>query len=384
MAYKPPFQFKVRPDEYAASPVPSLSEWDSLWAAWDTVTRQMIPEEALLSKPIKLRNALIFYLGHIPTFLAIHLHRATGKGVDGLADYQKIFERGIDPDVENPELCHDHSEIPEEWPPKEEVLAFQGRVRDQIRDIYKSKEAIEDAAVRRGIWLAFEHEAMHLETLLYMLVQSEKTQPPNGTIKPDFKAMAAEARVKAVPNEWIDVPARKLTIGITDDAKDPKSKSYFGWDNEKPPRSTEVAAFVAKARPITNGEYASYLEDVGKTKIPASWTLTSITKDPDGALTNGSTNGETNGHSNGTAHRKPTDFFLKGKSVRTVFGPVSLTLALDWPVMASYDELLGCANWMGGRIPTLEEVRSIYAYADDVKAKQLENENGKMIPAVNG
>jgi len=28
----------------------------------------MVPKEELLNKPIKLRNDLIFYLGHIPTF----------------------------------------------------------------------------------------------------------------------------------------------------------------------------------------------------------------------------------------------------------------------------------------------------------------------------
>jgi hypothetical protein len=38
---------------------------------WDIVTKTMIPQDELLSKPIKLRNALIFYLGHIPTFLGM-------------------------------------------------------------------------------------------------------------------------------------------------------------------------------------------------------------------------------------------------------------------------------------------------------------------------
>jgi hypothetical protein len=28
----------------------------------------MIPKDELMDKPIKLRNSLIFYLGHIPTF----------------------------------------------------------------------------------------------------------------------------------------------------------------------------------------------------------------------------------------------------------------------------------------------------------------------------
>jgi hypothetical protein len=61
--------FPTNPREYAAHSIPTLEEWRSLWTAWDIATKSMVPREELLSKPIKLRNALIFYLGHIPTFL---------------------------------------------------------------------------------------------------------------------------------------------------------------------------------------------------------------------------------------------------------------------------------------------------------------------------
>jgi formylglycine-generating enzyme required for sulfatase activity len=379
MAYKPYFEFSLQPTEYAATPVPSISEWENLWAAWDTVTLQMIPKEELLSKPIKLRNACIFYLGHIPAFLAIHLHRAIGKGPEGLEAYQRIFERGIDPDVENPELCHDHSEIPEEWPPVEEVLAFQGRVRGQLQGIYSTNAENSDLAVQKALWISFEHEVMHLETLLYMLVQSERTQPPHGTVAPDFEAMAGEALTKAVPNEWFQIPANKITIGINDEDDDTTTKRYFGWDNEKPPRNMEVKGFSAKARPITNGEYAQYLEEMGVKTLPASWT-----EDVTSNGTNGTTISSTNGHRNGhVTNGSEASSFVKDKAVRTVFGKVPLKLALDWPIMASYDELAGCALWMGGRIPTMEEVRSIYEYVEEQKSKECEQSLGITIPAVN-
>ena len=61
--------FPRSPTQYAAQSTPSFEEFQSLWTAWDIVTKAMVPREELLSKPIKLRNALIFYLGHIPTFL---------------------------------------------------------------------------------------------------------------------------------------------------------------------------------------------------------------------------------------------------------------------------------------------------------------------------
>lgn len=382
MAYKPKFEFAARPAEYAATPVPTLSEWAHLWEAWDTVTTQMIPEDELLSQPIKLRNACIFYLGHIPTFLAIHLHRATGEGVNGLDHYRRIFERGIDPDVDDPELCHDHSEIPDEWPPAGEILTFQERVRTHVQGLYTTQIATNNAAVRRALWIAFEHEAMHLETLLYMLVQGEKIQAPVGTIDPDFEAMANEAEAKAVPNAWIDVPARTLSLGMNDDEKDDKSRGYLGWDNEKPIRSVDVAAFSAKARAITNGEYAKYLEDCSSDCIPASWVLSVRSENKSNGYSPNSSNGSIDqlSRTNGQAHIS----FIENKAVRTVFGQIPLKFALHWPVMASYDELVSCAKYMGGRIPTLEETRSIYTYVNQRKSKELENENGKRIPAVNG
>ncbi len=57
-----------------------------------------------------------------------------------------------------------------------------------------------------------------------------------------------------------------------------------------------------------------------------------------------------------------------------MYGLVPLKYALDWPIFASYDELTACASWMGGRIPTFEEARSIYAYVDSLKKKEAEKQ----------
>jgi EasF-like predicted methyltransferase len=370
---KPLFHLPKKPEQYAADPVPSLSDWRSLRDAWDTVTRNMIPENVLLSKPIKLRNAFFFYLGHIPTFLDIHLSRATGSGPTEPAFFRKIFERGIDPDVDNPERCHDHSEIPDEWPPLKDVLKFQSEVREKTDALYTSGATDTNPEVARAMWIGFEHEAMHLETLLYMLIQSENVLPPPGTVAPDFEVLAKQSSAQAVPNEWITVPESDVTIGLDDPESPSGPKRYFGWDNEKPQRSAHVKSFRAKARPITNGEYARYLEKTGKTAIPASWCDTPYSTSKRDSVINGSSNG-----TNGTAVS-----LTEGKFVRTVYGTVPLIYALNWPVVASYDELAGCAAYLGGRIPTEEEVRSIYAYVDRSGSKDMEGARGTRIPAVN-
>lgn len=61
----------LKPSRYASHPVPTLKDFEALWTVWDVVTKTMVPRQELLSRPIKLRNALIFYLGHIPTFFGM-------------------------------------------------------------------------------------------------------------------------------------------------------------------------------------------------------------------------------------------------------------------------------------------------------------------------
>lgn len=368
MLNRPAVMFSTRPEEYAAHPVPGIDEWHELWKAWDIVTRQMLPDEEMKEKPIKLRNACIFYLGHIPTFLDMKIVEGTGIRPTEPEYYTQIFERGIDPDVDNPEQCHAHSEVPDEWPPLEEMLDYQDRVRQRVADFYKTGKAYNDAWAGRVLWLGFEHEVMHLETLLYMLLQSDKTLPPANTIKPDFEQLANKSAREAVDNEWFDVPEQAIKLGLDDPDTAEGPLRHFGWDVEKPVREVTVKAFKAKGRPITNGDYAKYLNDTSHDQVPASWMPVSAAN---------SHNGQANGDS------KLHDF-LQGKAVRTVYGPVPLRFALDWPVSASYDELAGCAAYMGGRIPTVEEARSIYYNVDSRKKKEATRALGKTIPAVNG
>ncbi|KAL1841211.1 hypothetical protein VTK73DRAFT_3565 [Phialemonium thermophilum] len=379
------------PAAYASSALPTLQDWEALWAAWDVVTRQMLPNEELLEKPIKLRNACIFYLGHIPTFLDIQLTKTTALSPTEPAYYYNIFERGIDPDVDNPEHCHAHSEIPDEWPPVDEILTYQTRVRSRLRGLYADGGRGLPRAVGRAVWVGFEHEAMHLETLLYMMLQSDKTLPPPATAHPDWEKLAANTLSARVPNRWFDIPAQEIEVGIDDPEDGTDPDVHYGWDNEKPRRRVRVHSFQAQGRPITNEEYAQYMYHEHVTKLPAAWAEADVPTATE-TRANGTSNGSSripdgefdvsNGHQNGTA--KLPESFFDGKFVRTVYGLVPLRYALDWPIFASYDELSACASWMGGRIPTFEEARSIYAYAEALKKEKAERTLGKTVPAVNG
>lgn len=363
MLQKPSFNFGTTPEVYAPEPVPTLLEWQQLWGSWETVTLGMIPQDQLLSKPIDLRNPCIFYLGHIPTFLDNLLTRATGGSATEPKHYQDIFQRGIDPDVDDPTHCHSHSGTPEFWPELSEILDFQTRVRQRLQSFYQNESAAHQALdVKRAIWLGFEHEAMHLETLLYMLLQSESTLPPPNVVLPDFAARRTWERREDAPDSdrWAMIPRMTLDFGIDDPEKSSEFGSHFGWDNERPARkNVHVPGFSVQTYPITNGEYADYLEKTSNEDIPKSWKFT------ESAIMNG--------HSS----------FKDKISVRTVFGAIPLKLAEDWPVMASYNELVGYATFTNARIPTANELRAVYRYAEETDAA-IEKKISKKISAVNG
>lgn len=152
--------------------IPSRQEWDTLWKFWDSVTLDMIPEHMLHQKPIDLRHKCLFYLGHIPAFLDIHLTRLLkGKHTEP-EHFKDIFERGIDPHVDDPTKIHDHSKVPEkdeEWPVLQEILDFRDRVRKRLLALYDDIDAGRKVLTRRMgriLWMTHEHEAFHVEVRL--------------------------------------------------------------------------------------------------------------------------------------------------------------------------------------------------------------------------
>lgn len=259
--------------------------------------------------------------------------------------------------MEDPEKCHTHSEIPDEWPQLSDILDYQERVRTRARFILQEGYVNRDHSLGEALWIGFEHEAMHLETFLYMLLQSEKTLPPTGVERPDFERMSHEAKLHTKPNKWFSIPQQTFKIGLNDCGEETVPNTSFGWDNEKPQREVTVGAFESQARPITNGEYARYLHSQGIQSYPASWILKSKQERP---ISNGI--GSSGAQAGSSA--SPVKLPLESISIRTIFGPVSLHLAQDWPLSASYDEVASYAQWMNCRIPTFEETKSIYHYSE--------------------
>src|SRR5207245_10951201 len=124
--------------------------------------------EMFYERPIKLRIPIVFYEGHLPafavnTFLKLALKQ---PGVD--ADYEVLFERGIDPESED--SAKPTSDL---WPPRRDVQAYGAEAERRIERALCNAEIERDDVpqLRSGeaAIAILEHEQMHQETLLYML-----------------------------------------------------------------------------------------------------------------------------------------------------------------------------------------------------------------------
>ncbi|KAL0579890.1 hypothetical protein V5O48_002137 [Marasmius crinis-equi] len=332
----------VKKKTYSSSPfgVPSAQEWGNVWALWDCITLHMIPPSMLYQKPIDLRHICLFYLGHIPAFLDIHLSRLLEEPHTEPEHFKDIFERGIDPNVDDPTQCHAHSEVPqndEEWPSLTSILQYRTRVRARVLKLYEDIDAGTRQLTRRMgrvLFMTLEHEALHAETLLYMLLQRAGTGtiPPPGFAIPDWKSLSEHWNTLPLPKEsTVKLGPAAVAVGHDDYEADDKlpdkekdvANIEYGWDNEHPRREVQVGEFRIEWRPVTNGEfYATFKTKRDQFELPASW--------------------------------------IEGKSgevqVRTLYGPVPLEMAKHWPVITSYNNLSTYATVKGGRLPTEPEL----------------------------
>src|SRR3954454_15404782 len=150
----------------------SVVEWYQRNRARTRALFDLIDPSTYYSRPIALRNPIVFYEGHLPAFSIIaFLRRGLGRPpVD--ARLEQLFERGIDPDSLDSAVPRSGANT--QWPSRDEVLDYGRRADDAVVDAL-SHATFDVAgqrypAMRRGeaIFTALEHEAMHQETLLYM------------------------------------------------------------------------------------------------------------------------------------------------------------------------------------------------------------------------
>jgi iron(II)-dependent oxidoreductase len=278
-----------------------LIEW---YRAGRRITRDIfaIPTaEAYYDRPIRLRNPLVFYEGHIPAFAVNTLIRLALKrdGID--SGFETLFARGIDPESE------DAAKAPTDfWPTREQIQAY-GRDADDLILRALCDGPIDDggAPQRRNAEAAFtviEHEQMHQETLLYLF--HELPYDRKIPVAP-LHGGGPLPRIAPV-KDMVRIPAGEATLGA--------SGNDYAWDNELPEMRVTVDGFSIDRHDVTNGDYLEFMAATGA-GAPHFWTKR------DGAW-----------HWRGMFNLVP--------------------LPLDAPVYVTHDEASAFATWHGKRLPT--------------------------------
>lgn len=297
----------------------------------------MVSDEAYFARPIALRNPIVFYEGHVPAFSFNTLvkHGLGQPSID--ARLEQLFARGIDPH-ESTGTTRARGNEADQWPTRAEVKAFGAeadrRVRDAILhgDIDVPGHALLDAS--EAVYTILEHEATHLETLLYMwhrLPYDQKHRPDGYAPTPG--GPPPETR-------WIDVPAGRASLGVG------RGDIPFSWDNERDAHSVEVDAFRIQQHDVTNAAFLEFVEAGGYRESrwwrPDDWAWV---------------------QAEGLTH--PTFWEREGDgwAWRGQFDRLPLPAA--WPVYVSQAEASAYAAWRGHRLPTEAEFhRAAYGTPD--------------------
>ena len=301
----------------------------SAWARTDRIFSILSPD-AWLTQPIVLRHPFLFYLGHLPAFAWNHVCGSLLERPAFNAAFDDLFSRGIDPDVDDPTRCHDHPDVPAQWPSVDEVLDYRDRVRAAVL------ESMDAVAERRGTHLmakddrvfsmVIEHEEMHQETLLYML----QRLPFEGKVRPAW--LPPYALGPGRPGSKVEIPAGRATLGAAFD------DLSFGWDNEFSAHEVSVPGFAVDATAVTNAQFLRFVEDGGYARREL-WT------DEDWEWL------QHEPRSHPTVWERRGDRWV----YRTLFDLIPLETVGDWPVYVSLAEARAYARWQGGRLPTEAE-----------------------------
>jgi gamma-glutamyl hercynylcysteine S-oxide synthase len=298
----------------------------------------VVRPQAMYDRPIAERHRIIFYLGHVEAFD----WNLLGERAFGLKSFNKTFDHlfafGIDPvDGGLP------SDQPSEWPSREEVDAYNARLRAQLDSaihVALSETGPASRELMEMIETGIEHRLMHAETLAYMLhrLPSDRKVPA----PPEF-----DWKTGQVKSRLVEIPEGRTQLGQARAAGD-----EFGWDNEFEARTTVVPQFAIDSQNVTNRDFMRFMQGGGYDN-QALWTL----EDWDWKE---------------KQHISHPSFWKRQGNLwayTTMFGDIRLPM--DWPVYVSQAEAAAYAKWLGRRLPSEEQFhRAAYGALKGAKERR--------------
>jgi iron(II)-dependent oxidoreductase len=285
----------------------------------------LLDPAAYVHKPIALRNPIVFYEGHLPAFTVNTLIKK-GLGRPGIDErLETIFARGIDPDEEAAAVARGNPA----WPGRDAVRAYADAADALVEDAMANADVTRDdhplLRHAQAVWAVIEHEEMHQETLAYMWHQVRyewKNKPAH--------YVTAPPRLRGGPRpSRALVPRGVVTIGTPDEGQ-------FAWDNERPSRRVEVAAFEIDTLKVTNADFMQFVE-AGGYREPRYW------RPQDWEWVQGEQ----------VSH--PPFWELRDGSWQWLAMFERVALPGEWPVYVTWAEANAYSRWRGERLMTEAE-----------------------------
>jgi iron(II)-dependent oxidoreductase len=293
---------------------------------------RIVRDEAMYDRPIPERHRIIFYLGHVEAF-DWNLLAQRAFGLQSMhRTFDELFAFGIDPVGGGLP-----SDGPNDWPDREEVDCYNGRLRNEL------DHAIERALARPAeghpqliamLEVAIEHRLMHAETLAYMLHRLPTGRKIRGPIGATYGNLRMKSRL-------VEIPAGRVTLGLK-----PITGNEFGWDNELDAHAVDVERFAIESGNVTNQDFLRFIQ-AGGYENPALWSKEAwVWKEKEGI--------------------EHPAFWKRGGNpwmYQAMFGEIRLPL--DWPVYVSHAEAAAYAKWLGRELPSEEQFhRAAYGTHD--------------------
>jgi gamma-glutamyl hercynylcysteine S-oxide synthase len=252
-------------------------------------------------------SPLAWDLGHIANFEELWLVQTIGGREPLHGDLGRFYDA-----IENPRKTRGELPILRD----EELRTYLEQVRGRALEVLDEIDLEEgdDPLLRDGFVyeMLLAHEHQHNETMLQLLQMVEHYEPVEVDAGPGSEPVVEGP-------EMVLVEGGEVEVGAAD--------AGFAYDNERPRHSVALEAFWIDRTPVTNREYARFVDDTGA-EPPMYW-------------------------------QRQDDVW-----VRTAMGRTE-PLPLDHPVVhVSWLQADAFARWAGKRLPTEHEWEAACAGAD--------------------
>ncbi len=338
---------------------PSVVDWYLRNRARTRAIFDLIDPSAYYSRPIALRNPIVFYEGHLPAFSIISfLRRGLGRPAGGRAARETVRAR-------HRPGQHGGRRAAQRRQHRLAVTRRGSRLRTRVSTTTSSPRSKtrsfattgQRCSVREALYTALEHEAMHQETLLYMWHRLPYGQK-GSSARAEATRQTCGFRLRESPEPEVLLHAEEPATQFAFPPASRRSAPIaIAFPSDGTTSSTSTAStcppFEIDVHNVTNAQFLEFVErgrvsrrcDCGRTNTGHGSRRQGIVTRSSGLLRQ--------------VRPRPASWIGMFEEI---------PLPPDWPVYVSQAEAAAYARWKGRRLPTEAEYhRAAFGTPDGVE-----------------